>query len=96
MAEALVLAGKVLHAPGIVAELCWSDDPAYVVGYVAAPQFGYRRITRLKAPGDGRGGRALFVRTTEWDQDDFVAYLEQQAVLFDALGTIEPPQPWEG
>ena len=26
--EALVLASKVAHGPGTVAELCWSDDPA--------------------------------------------------------------------
>lgn len=92
--EALVLAGKVLHAPGIVAELCWSDDPGYVAGYVADPTHGYQRITRMKVPGDGYGGRALFVRPDFWDPAAFVGYLEQQAVLFDAPGAILPPQPW--
>jgi 6-carboxyhexanoate--CoA ligase len=96
VAEALVLAGKVLHAPGIVAELCWSDDPDYVAGYVADPRRGYQRITRLKAAGDNFGGRALFVRPENWQSDRFIAYLEQQAVLFDALGTITPARPWEG
>jgi 6-carboxyhexanoate--CoA ligase len=94
VAEALVLAGKVLHAPGIVAELCWSDDPSYVTGYVADPAHGYQRVTRLKAPGDGFGGRALFVRPDIRDFAAFVGYLEQQPVLFDAPGTILPPQPW--
>ena len=94
-AEALVLAGKVLHAPGIVAELCWSDDPAYVTGYVADPLHGYQRITRLKADGDVLGGRALFVNTQAWAQETFGAYLEKQAVLFEALGPIEPPRRWE-
>jgi 6-carboxyhexanoate--CoA ligase len=94
VAEALVLAGKVLHAPGIVAELCWSDAPEYLAGYVADPTHGYQRITHLKAAGDGHGGRALFVRTDGWSLDSFVDYLERQAVLFDAIGTIGPPQPW--
>lgn len=95
VAEALVLAGKVLRAPGLVAELCWSDDPEYEAGYVAAPADGYQRITRLKAAGDGYGGRAFFVRTAGWDQAAFVDYLERQAVLFDAVGAIAPPLPWE-
>jgi 6-carboxyhexanoate--CoA ligase len=94
VAEALVLAGKVLHAPGIVAELCWSDDPEYLAGYVADPRGGYQRITRLKAAGDRHGGRVLFVDRTGWDRSAFYAYLERQAVLFDAPGPIAPPQPW--
>ena len=94
VAEALVLAGKVLQAPGLVAELCWSDAPDYPAGYVADPTHGYQRITRLKEAGDGCGGRALFVRTEGWDLAAFVAYLERQAVLFDEIGTIAPPQPW--
>lgn len=34
--EALVLASKVAYGPGTVAELCWSDDPDYVTGYVGS------------------------------------------------------------
>ncbi len=96
VAEALVLAGKVLHAPGVVAELCWSDDPGYVAGYVADPRGGYRRISQLKAAGDPLGVRALFVRGDGLDLEALVSWLERQAVLFDALGGICPPQPWEG
>ena len=96
VAEALVLAGKVLRAPGIVAELCWSDDPEYLAGYVAAPLAGYQRITRLKAAGDRRGGRAMFVRREGWSRDACYAFLERQAVLFDAPGRIEAPQSWRG
>ncbi len=92
--EALVLAGKVLRAPGIVAELCWSDDPAYLAGYVADPRVGYQRISCLKAAGDRHGGRALFVRRQGWDRDACYAYLERCAVLFDAAGPIARPQPW--
>jgi 6-carboxyhexanoate--CoA ligase len=94
VAEALVLAGKVLQAPGVVAELCWSDDPAYLSGYVAAPTSGYQRITRLKAAGDPLGGRALFVDSRNWDRDAGVAFLERQPLLFDRLGPLSPPQVW--
>jgi 6-carboxyhexanoate--CoA ligase len=96
VAEALVLAGKVLQAPGIVAEVCWSDDPDYLAGYVADPQLGYQRITCLKESGDGRGGRALFVRTAGLDLPALVAFLERQAILFAAPGQIFPAQPWQG
>lgn len=96
VAEALVLAGKVLQAPGIVAELCWSDDPAYLAGYVADPRGGYQRITCLKDAGDRNGGRALFVSTANWDRQAFVAFLERQAILFDTPGTVFPAQPWRG
>jgi 6-carboxyhexanoate--CoA ligase len=92
--EALVLAGKVLQAPGIVAELCWSDDPDYLTGYVADPRHGYQRITRLKAAGDRYGGRALFVCREKWNRDAFCAYLEREPILFAALGAIMPARPW--
>jgi 6-carboxyhexanoate--CoA ligase len=94
-AEALVLAGKVLRAPGVLAELCWSDDPAYLAGYVADPCHGYQRITRLKEPGDPMGGRALFIATGNWDRAACVAFLERQPVLFDRLGMLHPPQIWQ-
>ena len=29
---------------GVVAELCWSDDPDYTTGYVAGKNIGYVRI----------------------------------------------------
>lgn len=35
VAEAIALATKVVHAPFLIAELCWSDDPEYVTGYIA-------------------------------------------------------------
>ena len=61
-AEALVLASKVLSAPGIVGEICMSDDPDYETGYVATRQFGYRRITCMKKRGDEAGGRIFLYR----------------------------------
>lgn len=95
VAEALVLAGKVLQAPGVVAELCWSDDPDYLAGYVADRRHGYQRITRLKEPGDPLGGRALFIDRRGWDLEGCVAFLERQPLLFDRLGALHPPQTWQ-
>ncbi|MBL0386148.1 6-carboxyhexanoate--CoA ligase [Tumebacillus sp. ITR2] len=62
IAEALALATKVTHTPGTVAELCWSDDPGYVSGYVASAELGYVRIPILKEWGSPLGGRVFFVR----------------------------------
>jgi 6-carboxyhexanoate--CoA ligase len=53
--EALALATKVAHAPGVMAELCWSDEPDYTAGYVASLQTGYVRFPRLKDNGDQKG-----------------------------------------
>jgi len=94
-AEALVLAAKVLTAPALVAELCWSDDPDYLTGYVADPRGGYQRISRLKERGAARGGRALFVNRAEFELARLTDYLERQAVLFDRLGPITPPEAWQ-
>lgn len=92
--EALVLAGKVLAAPGLVAELCWSDDPGYVAGYVAAPQLGYVRLTRLKPAGEERGGRAFFVRRPECDLQQLIAFLEEVPMLFTEIGQIGAAADW--
>ena len=92
--EALVLAGKVLSAPGMVAELCWSDAPNYTTGYVADPQGGYQRISDMKLPGDSRGGRVFFVDLSKTTFDGLVDYLQRQVVLFNSSGTISSPQKW--
>ena len=42
--EAIVLATKVVNAPGIIAELCLSDDPDYLVGYLASLKHGLSLI----------------------------------------------------
>ena len=78
--EALVLASKVAGAEGMVAELCWSDDPNYVTGYVASPLYGYRRIPVMKERGNGVGGRIFFVRPGT-DVAKLINYLEEQVVL---------------
>ncbi len=78
--EALVLASKVTGAQGIVAELCWSDDPDYVTGYVASGLFGYRRIPIMKAQGDPIGGRVFFTEPGT-DLQQLIVYLQEQVVL---------------
>lgn len=77
--EALVLASKVSSAPGIIAELCWSDDPEYTTGYVSSPM-GYARFTHLKPFGSEVGGRVFFV-APDTDIDEITTYLESQPVL---------------
>jgi len=93
--EALVLAGKVLKAPGITAELCWSDAPEYSTGYVADPAHGYQRISALKPAGDPCGGRIFFVKSGAFSIVELKDYLERQPVLFDSLGKINPVTRWE-
>ncbi|MBW2478107.1 MAG: 6-carboxyhexanoate--CoA ligase [Deltaproteobacteria bacterium] len=93
--EALILAGKVVGAPGLLAELCWSDDPEYQVGYVSDGKNGYQRISMLKPVGDPMGGRVFFVnRAANSRIDTLVSYLENQVVLFNQLGTVHPPKNW--
>lgn len=80
--EAVVLASKVAACPGIIAELCWSDDPEYTTGYVASAG-GYVRFPKLKPYGSPQGGRVFFVKPGS-DINGIVAYLETQPVLVTA------------
>lgn len=77
--EALVLASKVQSAPGIKAELCWSDDLTYTTGYVADTT-GYFRIPNLKELNNPVGGRAFFI-DSKTDLTDITHYLENTPVL---------------
>ena len=86
-AEALTLASKVLAAPGIVGEVCVSDDPAYVTGYVATRQ-GYHRISALKNPGDPSGGRIFLYRGPREAVAETIRFLERQPVVVEC-----PPPP---
>jgi len=88
--EALALATKVAHAPGMAAELCWSDDPDYTAGYVASLTTGYVRFPCLKEQGDEKGGRAFFVRRDEADMDSLIRYLQTEAVLIVETGACVP------
>ena len=90
-AEALVLATKVANAPGIVGEVCVSDDPDYVTGYVAAKGIGYQRITVMKEMGDPCGGRIFLYRGPKEKVDETIRFLEGQSVVVE--GTAPSPNP---
>ncbi|MGE7926756.1 6-carboxyhexanoate--CoA ligase [Lysinibacillus xylanilyticus] len=78
--EALALASKVANSPFTIAELCWSDDPDYVTGYVSNRDIGYVRITPLKREGCESGGRIYFV-SDGVELESFIEYLESVPVL---------------
>lgn len=85
--EAIVLATKAAHAPGMVAELCVSDDPDYVTGYVASKTLGYVRLRTLKRMGDPCGGRVFLIRGD--DPAAVLRFLERVPVLVEDI----PPPP---
>lgn len=80
--DALALATKNILC-GVVAELCWSDDPDYTTGYVASGKVGYVRIDPLKERGDPKGGRIYFIR--KQDLPTLVECLEKRAFLIESL-----------
>lgn len=92
--EALVLAAKVAQAPGVVAELGWSDDPDYTAGYLCTPKYGYVRFPHLKPAGEPKGGRAFFVRPGREGLAGVIDFLEKTPVLFDAIGAFRPDVEW--
>ena len=88
--EAIVLATKVVNAPGIISELCMSDDPDYVVGYISSKQHGYVRLTPLKTVGDPHGGRIFIFDSRLAKAEDAIHYLEKQKVLVRGLPPERP------
>lgn len=84
-AEAIVLATKVQHAPGVIAEICVSDDPDYVTGYVAARGIGYQRITVMKEKGDPSGGRIFLYRGPRDGVAATIRFLQEQPVLVEGV-----------
>ncbi len=88
-AEAVVLATKVAHAPGIVGEICMSDDPDYITGYVASKRLGYVRITRLKDAGDPAGGRIFLYRGPRDKVGETIDFIQRRCVLVEDV----PPKP---
>ncbi len=77
--EAIILASKVAFYKDAVAELCYSDDPSYLAGYVANKN-DYIRINIMKNFGSEIGGRVFFVKDDIF-LDDYINYIEKQAVL---------------
>lgn len=76
--DALALTTKNLYC-GVVAELCWSDDPNYITGYVSGKEIGYVRITPLKEVGDPFGGRVYFIKRD--NLKEILNCLEKEVVL---------------
>lgn len=87
--EALALATKVVHAPTVIAELCWSDDPDYTAGYVASLRHGYVRFPHLKKRGDEKGGRVIFVDSAKLVLNALIAYLQGEPVIINDIGIFK-------
>lgn len=83
--EAIVLATKVANAPGMVAELCISDDPEYITGYVASKELGYVRIMKMKEMGDENGGRIFLFDSRKAKAEECIEYLQKKKVLVNIL-----------
>ncbi len=90
-AEAIVLATKVQYAPGIIGEICVSDDPDYVTGYVATRSLGYRRITVIKEKGDPAGGRIFLYRGPRSQVPETIHFLEQRRVVVTDVPLLSEP-----
>lgn len=90
--EALILASKVASCRGVLAELCVSDDPDYITGYVASKSFGYIRIPNIKRPGSPRGGRAFFIRSGA-DINKVIKYLEATPVMITEIPDFDVLNP---
>ena len=91
-AEAIVLATKVQYAPGIVGEICVSDDPDYVTGYVATREIGYQRITVIKEKGDPNGGRIFLYRGPREQVAETIRFLEHQSVIVENVPVLSTPR----
>lgn len=88
--EALVLASKVANTPGMLAEICISDDPDYVTGYLASSRHGYIRLSPLKTAGDCHGGRIFIFDSSKADPQAAITFLEKQKVLVDGIPAAAP------
>ncbi len=91
--EAVVLATKVAHCPGVVAEICVSDDPDYTTGYVASKELGYIRISPLKYAGTPRGGRVFLFDSRNYELEKAVEYLQNEYVVVRNVRPLTPTAP---
>jgi 6-carboxyhexanoate--CoA ligase len=83
--EAVALATKVLWS-GVLAELCWSDDPAYVAGYVATNTDGYVRYPHFK-PAGSVGGRVFYLPSNA-DVSHGIERLTRTPLIIDTVPTL--------
>lgn len=88
--EALILATKTAHAPGMIGEICISDDPDYVTGYYASLTQGYVRISPLKEHGASLGGRIFIFDSRLAEVETVCTYLEKQPVCITDMAL--PPK----
>lgn len=82
--DAIALSSKVASAPGVLLELCWSDDPLYTTGYIAGKSIGYIRLNHFKPIQHQSGGRIILVDTHVVKVDVLVEYLQNQAVIINS------------
>ena len=80
--DAIVIATKNIYC-GVIAEVCWSDDPYYTTGYVASKVLGYVRIDPLKEKGNPKGGRVYFISAERLEK--IKECLEKKPVLVRSL-----------
>lgn len=85
--EALVLATKVAHAPNARAELCYSDNPDYHIGYVSITGIGYFRIPYLKSPS-AKGGRVFFVDNDNFSWESYSQYMRTIPILINRISSF--------
>jgi len=81
--EALILSSKVHRHPMVLGELCISDDPNYITGYVATRKHGYIRLPHIKKRGIPYGGRAFFI--TGGEIKDLINYLQKTPVMVNRI-----------
>lgn len=81
--EALILASKVQHHPGVMAELCISDNPWYTTGYVTSAAYGYVRLPHIKKRGSDHGGRVFFIDSEK--TEGLISYLRSQPVIINKI-----------
>lgn len=91
--EAIVLATKVVNCPGIIGEICISDDPQYVTGYVASKEVGYRRITKLKEMGSENGGRIFLFDSNKATVEEAIEFLQKRKVIVRHLVKLASSAP---
>lgn len=78
--EALTLSSKVMSAPGIIAEICISDDPDYTTGYVSLNGV-YTRVHTMKRLGSPLGGRVFILDSKKASVAAAIDYIENTPVL---------------
>lgn len=91
--EALALATKVV-ATGLLAELCWSDDPNYKAGYVSSRLHGYVRFPNFK-PDGAVGGRIFFYDGDLGSVESCIRRLKTDDLLIEGPLTIRRIAPSE-